>query len=103
MCIRDSCWAVEPSAVTAFLPPQSAADADADPDSDEPDGALLSLPQPASVSAAIAATETVVPNDLPMMLSFTYPTFLERSQTARTLRQRMRPRWTVCGCRVNEK
>ena len=39
-------------------------------------GALLSLPQPARVIAAIAATETVVPNVLPMQLSFTDPTFL---------------------------
>jgi hypothetical protein len=59
------------------LPPHSA-DADAVPFPPvvvAPDPALLSLPQPARVSAAIAATETVVPSDLPMLLSFTDPTF----------------------------
>ena len=37
--------------------------------------ALLSLPHAASVSAAIAVADRVVPNALPMLLSFTYPTF----------------------------
>ena len=37
--------------------------------------ALLSLPHADSVSAAIAVAESVVPSVLPMLLSFTYPTF----------------------------
>ena len=76
------CWAVEPSAVTEFLPPQSAF-ADAvpaalvpDPDALElEDEAFLSLPQAVSVSAAIAVADRVMPNALPMLLSFTDPTF----------------------------
>ena len=71
------CCAVEPSAVSAFLPPHSA-DADAVPmhrcrRCSVP--ALLSLPHADSVSAAIAVADSVVPNALPMLLSFTYPTF----------------------------
>src|ERR1700712_4469210 len=69
------CWAVEPSAVSEFLPPQSAeaADDEADPDAgeEELEPALLSLPQADRVSAASAATDRVVPNALPMLLSFT--------------------------------
>ena len=70
------CWAVEPSAVSEFLPPQSA-DADAVPDAPEEVlvPALLSLPHADSVSATSAVAESVVPNALPMLLSFTYPTF----------------------------
>ena len=72
------CCAVEPSAVTEFLPPQSA-DADAAAVPDAPDEvlvpALLSLPHADSVRAAIAVADSVVPNALPMLLSFTYPTF----------------------------
>ena len=37
--------------------------------------ALLSLPHAVSVRAAIAVTDSVVPSVLPMLLSFTYPTF----------------------------
>src|ERR1700761_7380005 len=71
------CWAVDPSPVSEFLPAQSAAEADADPDPLaavlEAVPALLSLPQPDSVSAAIAVADSVVPNVLAMLLSFTYP------------------------------
>ena len=57
------CWAVEPSAVSEFLPPQSAPTP-----TDEPGPrravpvvpALLSLPHAVSVSAATAVAETVV-------------------------------------------
>ncbi len=75
------CWAVEPSAVTEFLPPQSAVAELA-----APAGlaaplvpvlvpALLSLPHAVRVSAAIAVADRVVPSVLPMRLSFTDPTF----------------------------
>ena len=80
------CWAVDPSAVTEFLPPQSALAAlspplpaaalVAEPDALELDvEALLSLPQAVSVSAATAVADKVVPSALPMLLSFTDPTF----------------------------
>src|SRR6476619_6602857 len=57
------CWAVEPSAVSEFLPAQSADDDDAVPDAAEEElvPALLSLPHADSVSAASAATGSVVP------------------------------------------
>src|SRR5882672_9730403 len=68
------CWAVEPSAVTEFLPAQSAAALWL------PAGLalplllvvpeLLSLPHAVRVSAAIAVADRVVPSVLPMRLSF---------------------------------
>ncbi len=70
-------WAEEPLDFSDFLPPQSAADVPpvADPDDDV---VLLSLPQADSVNAATAATDTVVPNALPMLLKLTAPTFPRR-------------------------
>jgi hypothetical protein len=63
--------------VSEFLPAQSADDDDAVPDAAEEElvPALLSLPHADSVSAASAATDSVVPNALPMLLSFTYSHF----------------------------
>src|SRR3954468_1725602 len=74
------CWAVEPSAVTEFLPAQSAADADELPEAlDDGVPALLSLPQAVRVMAATAVRETAAPRGfhvrLPKRLSFTNPTF----------------------------
>ena len=74
------CCAVEPSAVSEVLPPQSAPDADALPEAlDEAVPALLSLPHAVRVMAAMAVMETAtasgVPTLLPKRLSFTYPTF----------------------------
>jgi len=46
------------------------------PEEEELEPALLSLPQADSVSAASAAMDSVVPNALPMLLSFTYSHFL---------------------------
>ena len=70
------CWAVEPSAVSEVLPPQSAAPAALLPEAalDEVP-ALLSLPHAVSVRAATAVADSVVPRTLPKRLSFTYPTF----------------------------
>src|ERR1700738_4781657 len=89
------CWAVEPSAVTEFLPPQSAL-ADAAPETLAPDPdaleledeELLLLPQAVSVSAAIAVADRVVPSALPMLLSFTDPTFVDGFEL----------HGNVCGC-----
>src|SRR4051812_46762725 len=72
------CWAVEPSAVRAALPPQSAAAEDEDPDPDavlEDVPELLSLPHAVIVIVASAAADRVVPSTLPKRLSFTDPTF----------------------------
>ena len=76
------CWAVEPSAVSEVLPPQSAADADElcpTRRSSEDVPALLSLPHAVSVKAATRhgrqATASGVPTLLPKRLSFTDPTF----------------------------
>jgi hypothetical protein len=65
------------------LPPHSADD-DAVPDAPEEVlvPALLSLPHADSVSAASAAAEIVVPNALPMLLSFTYSHFHRGTLTA---------------------
>lgn len=71
---------MEPSAVSVFLPPQSA-EADELPEAlEEEVPALLSLPQAVSVRAAMAVAESVVPSTLPKRLSFTYPTFDCRPQ-----------------------
>ena len=98
------CWADEPSAVRVFLPPHSSAEPAAtvpvSPPPLDPDvPALLSLPHPARASAAMAAAETVVPNVLPMLLSFTYPTF----GWLQTHGQRMRLWWTDRGWQVNAR
>ena len=78
------CWAVEPSAVSVFLPPQSA-DPAAVPDA--PDApllvvveALLSLPQAVRVKPAIAVADTVVRSALPNVVRFTCPAFSKSSQ-----------------------
>ena len=63
--------------MSEFLPPQSADDAAVPLPAAELElvPELLSLPHAVSVSAAIAVTDSVVPSVLPMLLSFTYPTF----------------------------
>jgi hypothetical protein len=65
--------------VTEFLPPQSAAALLPAAGLALPllllVPAFLSLPQAVSVSAAIAVADRVMPNALPMLLSFTDPTF----------------------------
>jgi hypothetical protein len=93
------CWAVDPSAVSAALPPQSAAAAaaDEDPDAALDEGAeLLSLPHAVIVIVASAAADnnvnTGVPMPPPKRLSFTDPTFV--FVCLRTPRQRMRRWWT---------
>ena len=70
------CCAVEPSAVRAFLPPQSA-DAFDEPDAfvDDDVPELLSLPQAVSVRPVMAVADTVTKNALPNLFRFTYPTF----------------------------
>lgn len=65
-----------------FFPPQSADEAPAllAPDDDV---VLLSLPQADNVTAAIAATDTVVPNALPMLMKLTDPTLPRRLEDSR--------------------
>ncbi|BBZ77774.1 hypothetical protein MANY_31110 [Mycolicibacterium anyangense] len=93
------CCAVEPSAVSAFLPPQSAEDAD-EPDApadEDDDLLLLSLPQAVNVNPVIAVADTVTRNALPKLFRFTYPTFSSsvRLGTAeRVIGEVMRQGWT---------
>ncbi len=47
------------------------------------DVVLLSLPHADSVTAAIAATDTVAPNALPMLLKLTDPTLPRRLEDSR--------------------
>jgi hypothetical protein len=65
------CSAVEPSAVSAFLPPQPAAPADPVTAIPEPPRRLSSLPQAVSVAPPIAVANATVANALPILSSLT--------------------------------
>ena len=98
------CWAVEPSAVSEALPPQSAADAEADVDAEpEPDAledgvaVLLSLPHAVSVEGGDGRGSSAIPSGLPSTLAKAIELHLSHFQIDgfRTPRQRMPPSWTA--------
>ena len=72
--------AEEPLALSDFLPAQFDDEPPSEPDDDV---ALLSLPHADSDTVAIAATATVVPNALPILLKLTDPTFVRRLADSR--------------------
>ena len=101
------CCAVEPSAVSWFLPPQSADELD-EPDApvveEEPE--LLSLPHAVSVIPVIAVADKVTKNALPNLFRSTYPTFSSVAVFAPSgahthHRERMRRWWTEPTRTVN--
>ena len=90
------CCAVEPSAVSWFLPPQSADELD-EPDApfDEEEPELLSLPHAVSVIPVIAVADKVTRNALPNLFRSTYPTF--SSVAVSPLYGHIRITGNVCG------